>query len=120
MLYYLGRMLRRYTAWLDTENLRALKRIGRSHGGLKIAQMIRLAIAEYIASESERIKASRQPLYGQGVAKHFGWRLKPNAGPERKQTDVLPTSVNRGGGAVIAQHAAVSVKSKWAVRAVKP
>ena len=62
-------MLRRYTAWLDTEDLGALKKIGQSHGGLNIAQMIRLAIAEYIASESERIKASRQPLYGQGVGR---------------------------------------------------
>jgi hypothetical protein len=31
--------------------------------------MIRLAIAEYIASELERIKASGQPLYGQGVGR---------------------------------------------------
>jgi hypothetical protein len=62
-------MLRRYTAWLDTDNLRALEKIGRSHGGLKVAQMIRLAIAEYIASESERVKASHQPLYGQGVGR---------------------------------------------------
>ena len=62
-------MLRRYTAWLDTENLRALEKIGRSRGRLKISQMIRLAIAEYIANESERIRASRQPLYGQGVGR---------------------------------------------------
>jgi hypothetical protein len=62
-------MLRRYTAWLDIDNLRTLEKIGRSRGGLKIAQMIRLAIAEYVASESERIKASRQPLYGQGVGR---------------------------------------------------
>jgi hypothetical protein len=72
-------MLRRYIAWLDTENLRALEKIGRSHGGLKIAQMIRLAIAEYIANESERIKASRQPLYGQGVGRAL-WM-----GPETKR-----------------------------------
>jgi hypothetical protein len=62
-------MLKRYTAWLDTENLRALEKIGRSRGGLKIAQMIRLAIAEYVANESKRIKASCQPLYGQGVGR---------------------------------------------------
>jgi hypothetical protein len=74
-------MLKRYTAWLDTDNLRALKKIGRSHG-LKIAQMIRVAIAEYIASESERIKASRQPLYGQGVGRALwmGPEIKRRAG----------------------------------------
>ena len=77
-LYYRSRMLRRYTAWLDTQSLRALKEIGQSHGGLKTAQMIRLAIAEYIASESERIRASHQPLYGQGVGRAL-WM-----GPETK------------------------------------
>jgi hypothetical protein len=33
------------------------------------ALLNRLAIAEYIASKSERVKASRQPLYGQGVGR---------------------------------------------------
>jgi hypothetical protein len=78
-------MLRRYTAWLDTENLRALEKIGRSHG-LKIAQMIRVAIAEYIASESERIKASRQPLYGQGVGRAL-WMGPETKGRTRKTAD---------------------------------
>jgi hypothetical protein len=79
-------MLRRYTAWLDTENLRALKKIGRSHGGLKVAQMIRLAIAEYIASESERITASRQPLYGQGVGRAL-WMGPETKGRTGKKAD---------------------------------
>jgi hypothetical protein len=79
-------MLRRYTAWLDTDNLRALEKIGRSHGGLKIAQMIRLAIAEYIASESARIKAARQPLYGQGVGRAL-WMGPETKGRAEKKAD---------------------------------
>jgi hypothetical protein len=85
-LYYRGHVLRRYTAWLDTQNLQALKEIGRSHGGLKIAQMIRLAIAEYIASESERIRASRQPLYGQGVGRAL-WMGPETKGRSGKKAD---------------------------------
>ena len=61
-------MLKRFITRLDAEELSVLGEIGRSHG-LKIAQVIRVAIAEYVATEKERTKAASEPLYGQGVGK---------------------------------------------------
>ena len=40
--------LRRTSVFLDDSNLRALAAIGRKKGGLKMAQLIRIAIREYI------------------------------------------------------------------------
>ncbi len=62
-------MLKRFTTRLDTGELRALKQIGQSHGGLSISKVIRVAVVGYIASESERLKAAREPVYGQGIGK---------------------------------------------------
>jgi hypothetical protein len=40
--------LKRYNVFLDTQSLKALAKIGESKG-LKVAQVIRVAIAEYIS-----------------------------------------------------------------------
>jgi hypothetical protein len=47
-------MLKRTCVYLDTESLKALKAIGRNKGPLKLAQMIRLAIADYIQANKRR------------------------------------------------------------------
>jgi hypothetical protein len=46
-------MLRRTSIYLDSESLKALKRIGKKKGNLKAAQMVRLAVNEYIAREEQ-------------------------------------------------------------------
>jgi hypothetical protein len=68
-LCYGADMMKRWTARLDANDVRALEEIGRERGGLSVSKVIRLAVAEYIANESKRMKAARQPLYGQGVGK---------------------------------------------------
>ena len=45
------RNLRRTNVYLQPEDLEELEEIGKRKGGLKLAQMIRLAISEYIARE---------------------------------------------------------------------
>jgi hypothetical protein len=45
------RYLKRSNVYLQPEDLEALEEIGKRKGGLKLAQMIRLAISEYIARE---------------------------------------------------------------------
>ena len=46
-------MLKRYDVYLDQNALKALARIGKTKG-LKLAQMIRLALAEYIEGEKSK------------------------------------------------------------------
>lgn len=46
-------MLKRYNVWLETKDLKKLERIGKDKGGLKIAQMIRVAIRAYIRAEAK-------------------------------------------------------------------
>jgi metal-responsive CopG/Arc/MetJ family transcriptional regulator len=46
-------MLRRTSIWLDDQYRRKLEAIGEKKGGLKPAQLIRVAIQEYIDRESE-------------------------------------------------------------------
>lgn len=41
-------MLKRYNVWLEQKSLKQLERIGKERGGLKIAQLIRVAIHEFI------------------------------------------------------------------------
>lgn len=62
-------MMKRWTARLDANDVRALEEIGRERGGLSVSKVIRLAVAEYIANESKRMKAAREPLCGQAVGK---------------------------------------------------
>ena len=50
---YNKHMLKRTSIYLDTESLRALERIGKHKGNLKAAQMVRIAVAEYIAREGK-------------------------------------------------------------------
>jgi hypothetical protein len=45
------RMLKRTCVYLQREDLKTLEEIGKHKGGLKLAQMIRLAIGEYIVKE---------------------------------------------------------------------
>ena len=47
-------MLKRTSIYLDTESLKALERIGKCKGNLKAAQMVRIAVAEYIAREERK------------------------------------------------------------------
>jgi len=49
-------MLKRHTVWMDTEQLKRLERIGKNKGGLKVAQLIRVAVHEYIQRESKENK----------------------------------------------------------------
>jgi metal-responsive CopG/Arc/MetJ family transcriptional regulator len=46
-------MLKRTSIYLDTESLKALERIGKRKGNLKAAQMVRIAVNEYIAREEK-------------------------------------------------------------------
>ena len=46
-------MLKRTNVFLDSQSLKALAKIGKDKGGLKTAQMVRIAIAEYIKRESK-------------------------------------------------------------------
>ena len=62
-------MFKQCTTRLDTDEVQALEEIGRSRGGLSVSQVIRLAVAEYIATEPKRIKPVRQELFGQAVGK---------------------------------------------------
>jgi metal-responsive CopG/Arc/MetJ family transcriptional regulator len=43
--------MKRTSIFLDEKNLKRLKRIGKAKGGLKVAQVIRIAIQEYIDRE---------------------------------------------------------------------
>jgi len=47
-------MLTRHNVFLDSKDLKVLATIGQAKGGLKVAQMIRLAIAEYIKREERK------------------------------------------------------------------
>ena len=47
------RMLKRTSIWLDKKSLGRLERIGKRKGGLKVAQLIRIAIQEYIHKEEQ-------------------------------------------------------------------
>jgi metal-responsive CopG/Arc/MetJ family transcriptional regulator len=40
--------MKRTSVWLDEQNLKRLERIGKAKGGLKVSQVIRIAIQEYI------------------------------------------------------------------------
>ncbi len=40
--------MKRTNVWLDEKNLKHLERIGKAKGGLKVSQLIRMAIQEYI------------------------------------------------------------------------
>ena len=44
-------MMKRYNVWLDSDSLKKLAKIGQAKGGLKVAQLIRVAIHEYISRE---------------------------------------------------------------------
>jgi len=44
-------MLRRTCVYLEARDLKALEKIGKKKGGLKVAQMIRLAINDYVQRE---------------------------------------------------------------------
>ena len=68
-LCYGADMMKRWTARLDANDVRALEEIGRDRGGLSVSKVIRLAVAEYIANESKRMKAAREPLCGQAVGR---------------------------------------------------
>jgi hypothetical protein len=46
-------MLRKLNIWVDEQNQRRLEVIGKKKGGLKPAQLVRVAIQEYIDRESE-------------------------------------------------------------------
>jgi hypothetical protein len=46
-----GIMLRRTCVYLEARDLKALQKIGKKKGGLKVAQMIRLALSEYVQRE---------------------------------------------------------------------
>lgn len=47
-------MLKRHSVWIDTEELKRLERIGKEKGDLKVAQMIRVAIHDYIKREEKK------------------------------------------------------------------
>lgn len=44
--------MKRTNIFLDEKNLKRLERIGKAKGGLKVAQIIRIAIQEYIDREA--------------------------------------------------------------------
>jgi hypothetical protein len=46
--------LRRTSIWLEEKNLRLLEAIGKKKGGLKPAQLIRMAIQKFINKESQQ------------------------------------------------------------------
>jgi hypothetical protein len=50
-------MLRRTNIFLDAGSLKVLKKIGKDKGGLKIAQLIRMAIHEFIKRETTKEKS---------------------------------------------------------------
>ena len=48
--------LKRTNVFLDTDSLKALRGIGKRRGGLKVSQLIRVAISEYIQRETPKGK----------------------------------------------------------------
>ena len=52
-------MLKRTNVYLDLDGLKALKKIGKAKGGLKPAQLIRMAIHEFIKRETETDRAEK-------------------------------------------------------------
>jgi len=46
--------MKRTNVFLDEKNLKHLERIGKAKGGLKVAQLIRVAIQEYIDREARK------------------------------------------------------------------
>jgi hypothetical protein len=50
-------MLKRTNVYLDMDGLKALKKIGKEKGGLKPAQLIRMAIHEFIKRETNKEKS---------------------------------------------------------------
>jgi hypothetical protein len=47
-------MLKRTNVYLDEQSLKSLAKIGKVKGDLKVAQLIRLAIAEFIQREAKK------------------------------------------------------------------
>jgi hypothetical protein len=46
-------MLKRTNVFLDTKVLQELEAIGKTLGGLKVAQVIRMALAEFVKTRKE-------------------------------------------------------------------
>ena len=53
---YADASLKRTTMWLDETHLRFLEALGKKMGGLKPAQMIRIAVQEYVDKKAEARK----------------------------------------------------------------
>jgi hypothetical protein len=51
--------MKRSSLYLDPKDMRKLEAIGKKKGGLKSAQLVRLAIAEFIEREESKAKESR-------------------------------------------------------------
>jgi hypothetical protein len=49
--------LKRTSVWMDEKNYRVLEALGKKMGGLKPAQMIRIAVQEYVDRKSEEKKS---------------------------------------------------------------
>lgn len=47
-------MLKRYNVWLDPKTLQELRRIGLQRGNLKLAQVIRIALADFVRREKRK------------------------------------------------------------------
>lgn len=48
-------MLKRYNVWLDPKTLKELQRIGQQRGNLKTAQVIRIALADFVRREKRKV-----------------------------------------------------------------
>lgn len=44
--------MKRTSVWLEEASIKRLERIGKAKGGLKVAQLIRMAIQEFIFKET--------------------------------------------------------------------
>lgn len=47
-------MMRMISLWMDEKQLKALKALGKEKGGLKVSQLIRLAVAEWVKKETKK------------------------------------------------------------------
>jgi metal-responsive CopG/Arc/MetJ family transcriptional regulator len=45
--------MKRTSVWLDEQQTKQLKRIGKKMGNLKVSQVIRMAIAQYLEREAQ-------------------------------------------------------------------
>jgi hypothetical protein len=52
----LSSMLKRTNVYLDTKVLKDLEAIGKTLGGLKVAQVIRMALSEFVKARKEGAK----------------------------------------------------------------